>query len=113
MDMDEIVVGEVRDGAAWALMRAGNSGHEFKTSLHAPSAEAAFNSFVYMAKQHPVARSFPTEDLKATLYSLVDAVVFSDIVDDKKRVMEIWFDPSRKIDIPASIKSALKVEMGN
>lgn len=110
MDMDEIVNGEVRDGAAWALMRAANSGHNFKTSCHAPSADGAFNALVGMAKQHEVARSFKTDDLRATLYQLVDAVVFSDIVDDKRRVTEIWFDPAAKKGLPNSVKHSLAVE---
>lgn len=110
MDMDEIVNGEVRDGAAWALMRAANSGHCFKTSCHAPSAEGTFNALIGMAKQHAVARSFNTDDLRATLYQLVDAVVFSDVVDDKRRVTEIWFDPEAKKGIPNALKQTLAVE---
>jgi type IV secretion system protein VirB11 len=109
MDMDEIVNGEVRDGAAWALMRAGSSGHSFKTSCHAPSAEGAFASLLRMAKQHPVARSFDTQDLMQTLLSLIDFVVFSEVVNDVRRVTQIWFDPSAKKGIPKSIQPSLEV----
>jgi type IV secretion system protein VirB11 len=111
MDMDEIVCGEIRDGAAWALMRAGSSGHAFKTSCHAPSADGAFQSMLRMAKQHPVARSFQNDDLLATFYELVDFVVFSEVVDGNRRVTQIWFDPEAKKGIPKAIKPRLELEI--
>lgn len=103
MDMDEIINGEIRDGAAWALLRAGAAGHAFKTSCHAPSAEGAFSSLMLMAKQHPVARSLDTADLMQTLHELVDFIAFSDVVDGKRRITQIWFDPSRKTGIPTTV----------
>jgi type IV secretion system protein VirB11 len=111
MDVDEIVNGEVRDGAAWALMRAGAAGTSFKTSLHADSAEGAFYSLLYMSKQHPVGRTFNTADLMQTFYQLVDFVVFSEVVNDQRRVTQIWFDPSAKRGVPKNVKPGLKVEI--
>jgi type IV secretion system protein VirB11 len=110
MDMDEIINGEVRDGAAWALMRAGSSGHAFKTSCHAPSAEGAFSSILRMAKENPVARSFDSADLMATLRELIDFVAFSDVVDDKRRITQVWFDPAAKKGMPKAVAQALKAE---
>lgn len=108
MDMDEIVNGEVRDGAAWALMRAGSSGHAFKTSCHASSAEGAFSSILRMAKENPVARSFDVADLRQTLFELIDFVAFSEVVDDKRRITQVWFDPSSKAGIPKAVAAALR-----
>jgi type IV secretion system protein VirB11 len=111
MDIDEIVNGEVRDSAAWAMMRAGASGTSFKTSLHADSAEGAFLSLLYMAKQHPVARSFDKDDLLQTFYQLVDFVVFSEVRNDERRVTQVWFDPSVKKGVPKVVQPALKEEI--
>lgn len=96
MDMDEIVNGEVRDAAAWALMRAGASGHPFKTSCHAPSAEGAFDAMLLMAKQHKDAQTLETDDLKQTLRQLIDFVAFCEVIDGKRRISQIWFDPEAK-----------------
>jgi type IV secretion system protein VirB11 len=108
MDPDEIINGEVRDGAAWALMRAGSSGHAFKTSCHAASAEGAFSSLLRMAKQNPVARSFDNDDLMRTLRDLIDFVAFSEVVDGDRRITQVWFDPSVKTGVPHSVAHALE-----
>ena len=107
MDMDEIINGEVRDGAAWALMRAGASGHSFKSSCHAPSAEGAFNSVMLMAKQHPTARALATADLTQMLRELIDFVAFSEVIDGKRRITQIWFDPATKKGLPKDAARAL------
>ena len=107
MDMDEIVNGEIRDGAAWALMRAGVSGHAFKSSCHAPSAEGAFNAVLLMAKQHPTARALDTADLMQMLRELIDFVAFSEVVEGKRRITQIWFDPEAKKGMPRAVKNAL------
>ena len=108
MDMDEIICGEIRDGAAWALMRAGSSGHAFKTSCHAPSAESAFSSILRMAKENPVARSFDSADLMQTLREVIDFVAFSEVVDDQRRITQVWFDPTSKKGMPKSVGMALR-----
>jgi type IV secretion system protein VirB11 len=108
MDMDEVINGEIRDGAAWALMRAGGSGHSFKTSCHAPSAEGAFSSILRMAKQHPVARSFDNDDLMQALRSLIDFVAFSEDIDGQRRITQVWFDPAAKTGLPKTIAAAME-----
>lgn len=96
MDMDEIVNGEVRDGAAWALMRAGASGHPFKTTCHASSALGAFDALLMMAKQHPDAKTLDTDDIRQSLRMLIDFVAYCEVVDGKRRITQLWFDPHSK-----------------
>ncbi|MDB5243767.1 MAG: type secretion system protein VirB11-like, partial [Spirosoma sp.] len=60
------------------------------------SAAGVFDAMLLMAKQHPTARSLDTADLRQTLRELIDFVAFSEVVNGKRRVTQIWFDPEAK-----------------
>ena len=89
MTPDRIVVGEVRDGAAFYLWRAFNSGHGggFGT-IHANSAVEALIQGQFLAQMAPVG-GLDTVAIAGLVASAVDIVVFADFYED--------YDGSRKI----------------
>ncbi len=106
MDMDELVNGEVRDGAAWALLRAMMSGTPVKTSCHSGSAEGGFTALKLMVKQHDIGKHFDNADIEACLRSLIDVVVFSEPTDAGRKITEVYFCPD-KPPIPKDIGRGL------
>ena len=71
---DRIMLGELRGAEAYSFLRAVNSGHPGSiTSLHADSAERAFEQLVLMAT--PVARGLTGTAIADYARSVVDVVV--------------------------------------
>lgn len=101
LDMDMLVNQELRDGAAWAYLRALNSGHPGMTSCHAPSAEGAFRTIGLMVRQNENGRSLANEDLQATLRDLIDVVAYCETADGHRGVTQVYFDPEQRKGIPA------------
>ena len=81
---DRIVVGEVRDGAALALLKAWNTGHPggFAT-LHANSARDALTRFDMLV------REASAQPLPEAVAAAVDLVAFIERTRDGRRVSEI------------------------
>ena len=102
LDMDMLINQELRDGAAWAYLRALNSGHPGMTSCHAPSAEGAFRTIGLMVRQNENGRSLANEDLQATLHDLIDVVAYCETTDGYRGVTQVYFDPEQRKGMPAS-----------
>ena len=81
---DRILVGEVRDGAALALLKAWNTGHPGGlASLHANSAADA------LTRLDLLVREASSQPLPEVIAAAVDLVVFIERTRDGRRVTEI------------------------
>jgi type IV secretion system protein VirB11 len=97
MKPDRILLAELRSEEAFDYLRNVNSGHPGSiTSVHAASAELAFEQLMLLVKQSPAGRELPRADIKALLYLLVDIVIQFGLERHERYVKEIWYDPERK-----------------
>jgi type IV secretion system protein VirB11 len=97
MKPDRILLAELRSEEAFDYLRNVNSGHPGSiTSVHATSAELAFEQLVLLVKQNPGGRELARRDIKNLLYLLIDVVIQFGVERHERFIKEIWFDPERK-----------------
>ena len=97
MKPDRILLAELRSEEAFDYLRNVNSGHPGSiTSVHAASAELAFEQLVLLVKQNHAGQALPRADIKQLLYLLVDVVIQFGVERQQRFIREIWFDPARK-----------------
>lgn len=97
MKPDRILLAELRSEEAFDYLRNVNSGHPGSiTSIHAASAELAFEQLVLLVKQNPGGRELAREDIKSLLYLLIDIVIQFGVESHERFIKEIWYDPERK-----------------
>ena len=97
MKPDRILLAELRADEAFDYLRNVNSGHPGSiTSVHAASAELAFEQLVLLVKQGPAGRELPRTDIKSLLFLLVDVVIQCGIERHERFIKEIWYEPQRK-----------------
>jgi type IV secretion system protein VirB11 len=97
MKPDRILLAELRSEEAFDYLRNVNSGHPGSiTSVHATSAELAFEQLVLLVKQNQGGRELARNDIKSLLYLLIDVVIQFGVERHKRFIKEIWFDPERK-----------------
>jgi type IV secretion system protein VirB11 len=97
MKPDRILLAELRAEEAFDYLRNVNSGHPGSiTSVHATSAELAFEQLVLLVKQNPGGRELSRHDIKSLLYLLIDVVIQFGVERHERFIKEIWFDPERK-----------------
>ena len=76
MRPDRILLAELRGEEAYYYLRNVNSGHPGSiTSVHASSAELAFEQLTLLVKESPAGREMARADVRALLDQLVDVVV--------------------------------------
>jgi len=97
MKPDRILLAELRADEAFDYMRNVNSGHPGSiTSVHASSAELAFEQLVLLVKQSPAGNEFSRAEIKALLYLLVDIVIQFGVEKHERFIKEVWYDPARR-----------------
>jgi type IV secretion system protein VirB11 len=97
MKPDRILLAELRAEEAFDYLRNVNSGHPGSiTSVHAASAELAFEQLVLLVKQSRGGQEMARADIKNLLYLLVDIVIQFGVERHQRFVKEIWYDPERK-----------------
>jgi type IV secretion system protein VirB11 len=97
MKPDRILLAELRSEEAFDYLRNVNSGHPGSiTSVHAASAELAFEQLVLLVKQSTGGRDLSRGDIKHLLYLLVDVVIQCGIERHERFIREIWYDPDRR-----------------
>jgi type IV secretion system protein VirB11 len=97
MKPDRILLAELRAEEAFDYLRNVNSGHPGSiTSVHAASAELAFEQLVLLVKQNPCGRDLARSDIKALLYLLVDVVVQFGVDGQQRYIKEVWYEPDCK-----------------
>jgi type IV secretion system protein VirB11 len=100
MKPDRILLAELRADEAFDYLRNVNSGHPGSiTSVHAASAELAFEQLVLLVKQNQGGRELARRDIKKLLYLLVDVVIQFGVERHQRFIKEIWFDPALKYQI--------------
>jgi type IV secretion system protein VirB11 len=97
MRPDRILLAELRAEEAFDYLRNVNSGHPGSiTSVHAASAELAFEQLVLLVKQSKGGQELARADIKQLLYLLVDVVIQFGVEHHQRFIKEIWYDPARK-----------------
>jgi type IV secretion system protein VirB11 len=97
MRPDRILLAELRAEEAFDYLRNVNSGHPGSiTSVHATSAELAFEQLVLLVKQSRAGRGLARRDIKSLLHLLIDVVVQCGLERHQRVIREVWFDPARK-----------------
>jgi type IV secretion system protein VirB11 len=97
MRPDRILLAELRSDEAFDYLRNANSGHPGSiTSVHASSADLAFEQLTLLVKQSPSGGDLPRPEIKTLLYLLVDIVVQFGVVEHQRCIREIWYEPARK-----------------
>lgn len=98
MRPDRILLQELRDGTAFFYLRNVNSGHPGSiTTVHADSASLAFEQLTLLVKESEGGGDLDRHDIRALLYLLVDIIVqMKRFPDGRRRVTEIYFNPTRK-----------------
>jgi type IV secretion system protein VirB11 len=97
MKPDRILLAELRGEEAFDYLRNVNSGHPGSiTSVHAASAELAFEQLVLLVKENRGGRELSRRDIKSLLYLLIDVVIQFGVERHDRYIKEIWFDPERK-----------------
>jgi type IV secretion system protein VirB11 len=95
MRPDRILLQELRDGTAFFYLRNVNSGHPGSiTTIHADSAELAFEQLTLLVKESEGGADLAREDIRSLLKILVDVVVQMKKVDGEFRATEIYYDPA-------------------
>jgi type IV secretion system protein VirB11 len=97
MRPDRILLAELRSEEAFDYLRNVNSGHPGSiTSVHAASAELAFEQLVLLVKQSPGGQELARADIKNLLYLLIDVVIQFGVDQHQRYIKEIWYAPERK-----------------
>ena len=97
MKPDRILLAELRAEEAFDYLRNVNSGHPGSiTSVHASSAELAFEQLTLLIKQSRAGAELSRTDIKNLLYTLVDVVIQFGVENHRRTIREIWFEPGRK-----------------
>jgi type IV secretion system protein VirB11 len=97
MKPDRILLAELRSDEAFDYLRNVNSGHPGSiTSVHAASAELAFEQLVLLVKQNAGGSGLARSEIKNLLYLLVDVVIQFGVERHERFIREVWFDPERK-----------------
>lgn len=97
MRPDRILLAELRAEEAFDYLRNVNSGHPGSiTSVHAASAELAFEQLVLLVKQSPGGRTLDRDDIKQLLYLLIDVVIQCGLDHHRRVIREIWYQPERR-----------------
>jgi len=97
MRPDRILLAELRAEEAFDYLRNVNSGHPGSiTSVHATSAELAFEQLMLLVKQSPAGRALERCDILSLLYLFIDVVIQCGLDRHQRIIREVWFDPARK-----------------
>lgn len=105
MKPDRILLAELRGEEAFDYLRNVNSGHPGSiTSVHAASAELAFEQLVLLVKQSRGGQELARADIKNLLYLLVDVVIQFGVERHERYIKEIYYQPERKYRSLASAR---------
>jgi type IV secretion system protein VirB11 len=97
MKPDRILLAELRGEEAFDFLRNVNSGHLGSiTSVHASSAELAFEQLILLVKQSSAGREMARREIRSLLYLLIDVVIQFSCWRHRRFIEEIWYEPELK-----------------
>jgi type IV secretion system protein VirB11 len=97
MKPDRILLAELRSDEAFYFVRNVNSGHPGSiTSVHATSPKLAIEQLMLLVKESSGGAHLSREDIKQLLFMLIDIVIQFSVVDGKRCVTGIYYEPQRK-----------------
>lgn len=97
MKPDRILLAELRAEEAFDYLRNVNSGHPGSiTSIHASSAELAFEQLILLVKQSQGGRDLARRDIQSLLEVVIDVVIQCEVRGQRRFIREIWYEPARK-----------------
>jgi type IV secretion system protein VirB11 len=97
MKPDRILLAELRGEEAFDYLRNVNSGHPGSiTSIHAASAELAFEQLVLLVKQSRAGQELAREEIRDLLFLLIDVVVQFGVEHRERCIREVWYEPARR-----------------
>lgn len=97
MKGDRYLLAELRSDEAFYFLRNVNSGHPGSlTSVHATSPLLAFEQLMLLIKESPGGAQLGRDDIKALLFMFVDVVIQCAVVDRRRCVTAIYYEPARK-----------------
>jgi type IV secretion system protein VirB11 len=92
MKPDRVLLAELRSDEAFYYLRNINSGHPGSiTSVHAASAELAFEQLVLLVKENQSGRELARADILQLLHRVIDLVVQFQVIAGHRFVREIWY----------------------
>lgn len=95
----------MRGEEAFSFLRLAASGHPGSlTSVHAGSAELAFDQIALMARQSPAGKGLTMPELHALARSVIDIVVHMDVDGRGRFVSGMHFDPMARLRSSSSIQ---------
>ena len=104
MKPDRVLLAELRAEEAFDYLRNVNSGHPGSiTSVHAASAQLAFEQLVLLVKQNEAGREMTGEDIRRLLATLVDVVIQFGVDGRVRYIKEIWYGPARNSRAPIAV----------
>lgn len=91
MRPDRILLQELRDGTAFYYVRNVNSGHPGSiTTVHADSAELAFQQLMLLVKESEEGRNLDRDDIDQLLRLSIDIIIQCKRLDGRFRATEIY-----------------------
>ncbi len=87
-----VLLAELRSEVAYYYLRNVNSGHPGSiTSVHASSAQLAFEQLTLLVKESPAGRELSRVDIRSLLDRLIDVVVQCAVEGQKRFVREVFW----------------------
>jgi len=98
MKPDRVFLAElIRGDEAFYYLRNVNSGHPGSiTSMHANSAKLAIEQLVLFLKESSSGSTMSRHDIKQLLFMCVDVIVQMKVVNRRRMITEIYYDPVHK-----------------
>jgi len=98
MRPDRILFQDLRDETAFFYLRSVNFGHPGSiTSVHADSADLAFEQLTLLVKESDGGSQIDRADIRALLLRLVDIIVqVKKFPSGRRHITEVYFDPQKQ-----------------
>jgi type IV secretion system protein VirB11 len=97
MKPDRILLAELRAEEAFDYLRNVNSGHPGSiTSVHASSAELAFEQLILLVKQSAAGQQLARREIRSLLHVLIDVVIQFSSWRHQRYIEEVWYEPDLK-----------------
>ena len=99
MKPSRVLLAELRGDEAYYYLRNIGSGHPGSiTTVHANSAGQAFEQLTLLIKESAAGATLDRTDIRGLLTMLVDVVIQFKVIDGRRVMTEVYYEPERKRD---------------